>query len=142
MNGTVGAIDHFGSLYGETDYRSKAHYLSLNLNFAATEKLNLLFTGGYVKSEASFDKIIMPEVPEEVEAEIAPGYYSYDMIDEYSDLSYSQLELEFGGEYRLAERTSLNARISYIDLNDDEGYVYGIESGSMTVVRTWINFGF
>lgn len=103
--------------------------------------MNLLFTGGYVKSKAYFDKIMMPEVPE-VEAEIAPGYYSFDMIDEYSDLAYSQMELEFGGEFRLAEKVTLNGRLSYIDLSDDEGYVYGVESGSLTVVRTWINIGF
>ncbi|MEW6015260.1 MAG: hypothetical protein AB1690_08045 [Candidatus Zixiibacteriota bacterium] len=103
--------------------------------------MNLLFTGGYVKSEAYFDKIVMPEVPE-VEAEIAPGYYSFDMIDEYSDLAYSQLELEFGGTLRVAEQMTLNGKVSYIDLSDDEGYVYGVESGSLTVVRTWINIRF
>lgn len=92
--------------------------------------------GDYLKSEASFDPIQMPQVPAEVTNEIAAGDYDYSIVNQYSDLSYEWLTLSLGAEYKLSPQVSLTADADYHDLTDDRPYVYGVESGSFYVIRT------
>ena len=137
-----GAPKHYGSFVADTEYESKAILFSGNILFLATERLNLNLTGNYVDSKGSMKMGEMPQVPQEVTDNIAAADYDFSAIDEYSDLAYAQFDVSVGAEYELSPRVTLTADATYIDLTDDEGYVYGIESGSFYILRTGVRIGF
>lgn len=110
--------------------------------FLATDRLNLSLSGNYVDSRGTLKMGEMPPVLQEVTDNIAAADYDFSSINQYSDLAYAQFDLSVGAEYTLSPRVSLTADATYIDLTDDEGYVYGIESGSFYVVRTGVEIGF
>ena len=126
----------------QTEYQSEAILFSGNILFLATDRLNLSLKGNYIDSKGSMKMGEMPEVPQEVTANIAAADYDFSSIDQYSDLAYAQFDVSVGAEYMLSSRVSLTADATYIDLTDDEGYVYGIESGSFYVIRTGVRIGF
>ncbi len=84
----------------------------------------------------------MPAVPQEVTDNIAAADYDFSSINQYSDLDYTQFTVSAGAEYVLSPRVSLTADATYSDLTDDKGYVYGVETGSLYVVRTGVKIGF
>lgn len=84
----------------------------------------------------------MSEVPEEVTDNIAAANYDYSSIYQYSDLAYTQYNLSLGAEYKISERVSFTADATYFDLTDNEGYVYGIETGSLYIIRSGFRIGF
>ncbi len=129
-------MKHYGSLFAETEYSSKSHNLQAGVFFSPERSLNFSLQGNYLKSEASFDPIQMPQAPAEVTNEIAASDYDYSSVDQYSDLSYEWFTLSLGLEYKLSPQVSLTADADYYDLTDDQPYVYGAESGSFYVIRT------
>ncbi len=90
----------------------------------------------YSMSESAFDPIHMPSVSSEVLETIEAGYYDYSMIYGYSDLSYTWMRGNVGGEYRINDRFAITLDLDYWNLNDDQGWVYGNETGSYYVIRT------
>ncbi len=84
----------------------------------------------------------IPEVPQEVTDNIAAADYDFSSINQYSDLAYTQFNVSARAEYMLSPRVSLTADAMYSDLKDDKGYVYGIETGSMYVIRTGVKIRF
>jgi hypothetical protein len=129
-------VKHYGSLFAETEYSSKSHNLQAGVFFSPEAALSFSLQGNYLKSEASFVPIMMPQAPAEATNEIAASDYDYSSVDQYSDLSYEWLTLSLGAEYKLSPQVSLTADADYYDLTDDQPYVYGVESGSFYVIRT------
>lgn len=129
---------HWGSLYAETDYTSEAQILSANVLFQATPDLGLTLGGTFTHSEAAFDPIEMPETALRDEAEdiVHSSDYDYSTTYEYSDLDYDFFNVRLGAVYRLTPSFDLTFDVDYYDLTDNQGYVYGVESGSFYVVRT------
>ncbi len=84
----------------------------------------------------------MTEVPQEVTNNIAAADYDFSWINQYSDLAYTQSNVSAGAEYMLSPRLSLTLDAAYYDLTDDKGYVYGIETGSLYVIRSGVRIGF
>ena len=143
VNATVGGEqEHYGAFFAQTEYESKALTFSANILFLATQKLNLTLGGSFINSKGSMDVTDMTEVPDEVYDNVASADYDYTPIIDYSDLAYTQYNLSFGGEYKITERISFTADVIYYDLTDDEGYVYGIETGSLYIIRTGVRIGF
>jgi predicted porin len=126
----------------ESEYESEAVLFSGSVLFLATDRLNLNLSGNYVDSKGTLTMGEMPEVPQEVTDNIAAADYDFSSINQYSDLAYAQFDVSVGAEYALSPRVSLTADAIYIDLTDDKGYVYGVESGSFYVVRTGVKVGF
>ena len=52
------------------------------------------------------------------------------LVENYSDLEYTQIDLTVGGVYDFTERLYTSASLTYSDFDSDEEYVYGDESGS------------
>jgi hypothetical protein len=125
-----------------SEYESEAILFSGSVLFLATDRLNLSLKGNYVDSKGSLKMGEMPQVPQVVSDNIAAADYDFSSINQYSDLAYAQFDVSVGAEYALSSRVSLTADATYIDLTDDQGYVYGIESGSLYVVRTGVKIGF
>lgn len=143
VNATVGGEqEHYGSFFAETEYENKAFTLSANILFLATPKLNLTLGGSFIDSKGSMDITDMTEVPDEVYENVASADYDYTPIIEYSNLAYTQYQFSFGGEYKITEKVSFTADAIYYDLTDDEGYVYGIETGSLYIIKAGFRIGF
>ncbi len=139
---TGGGSKHYGSFFVDTDYKNDAVSLSAALMFLPTAKLNLSLSGNYYDAKGSLEMGPMPQVPSEVTDNIAAADYDFSYIGRYSDLDYAQVQLTLGAEYAVSSRVSLTGEASYVDLTDNQGYVYGIESGSFYVVRTGVKIGF
>jgi hypothetical protein len=121
-----------------TEYNNTAQIVSGGISFHPQPALSLSLHGDYVMSSAEFDPVIMPTVSDDIYANIPFGDYDYSGIHEYSNLDYEQLNIALDGSYQFSPRMSFNAGISYYDLTDNEGYVYGVESGSLFVVRAGV----
>jgi hypothetical protein len=118
-----------------TDYSSDAHVASLGFTFQPAPQWRFHAQGNVLKTTAEFDPPEMPEVSEEAHEAIESGNWDYTGIVAYSNLDFEQFDLTAGGTYQLSPRVRLQLEATYRDLTDNAGYVYGIESGSLWIVR-------
>ena len=120
-----------------------AHILSAGLNFKANQKLNFSAQLNYSKSESSFDPIKMQANAHKQEAleVLEAANYDYSDMNNYSDLSYGLLNFSAGAQYQFTNNLAFTVDLDYYDLKDNQGYVYGIESGSFYVFRTGFRLG-
>jgi hypothetical protein len=127
---------------GATDYTTDSKVVSGNLTVLPLDKLTIAIGGSYSISKAEFDPVIMPDPPSEVLDEIIAGDYDYSMIHTYSDLSYKHLTGTAKLNYTFSPRVSWRGELLYSKFDDDNGYVYGDETGSLYFIRTGIQYGF
>lgn len=118
------------------------HTLALNANYQATEKLKLDAGITYNKAESSWEW----EFPERDASSFGAGAGAYDdsndvnnLIDTYSDLSYSEIQYNLQGTYSFTERFYTSAQVAYDVFDSDEEYVYGDEDGE--VVTGMVSLG-
>jgi hypothetical protein len=121
-----------------TDYTSTAQVASLGITFQPEPQLTLNLSGNFIRSQAEFDPVMMPAVGEEILEQIHQADYDYSGIHEYSNFEYEQLEATLGAVYKLNARTEIHGEATYFDLTDNEGYVYGVESGSVWIIRAGV----
>jgi len=133
-----GGVQHYGSLYTDADYISKVHSLYATIGFIPVNRLSLTLTGTLAQSQASYETIEMPE-PEEALEHLD---YTFDEMHTYSDLEYFSYQINAGLAYAFYNGLEWTLDISYYDLDDKEGYVYGDESGSIFIVRSGVQIGF
>ena len=84
----------------------------------------------------------MPDPSTEVSSTLVDQDFTFDHMHEYSNLDYSMMQISFGLSYKLTDGLTFTADGEYADLTDDAGYVYGIESGSLFMVRSGLRFDF
>jgi hypothetical protein len=140
---TAPPIKHYGSIYGETDYKTTTHILTAGMNAHVNQHVDLFGQVNYSKSESAFDPINMISNSNEAEAleHIESADYDYSTINMYSDLDYNFMNFRVGAIYKLTETVAFTADFDYYDLTDNLGYVYGNESGSFYVIRTGFKLG-
>lgn len=138
----AGGVQHFGSEYAMTDYKSDAHNIFVNATFLPMEKVRFSTTVSYNISKAEMDPVIMPDITDRLEGFLSHMDFSYDEMHEYSNLDYKILRLAASMEYAISPGVTFTADADYADLTDDQGYVYGDESGSMFIIRTGFRFEF
>jgi len=97
--------------------------------------------GNFVKAVAELDPVIMPEVSEDILERIEAADYDYSGIYEYSNFDYDQFDVTLGGSYQINPRLRFDAGVTYYDLTDNQGYVYGVETGSLWIVRAGVQLG-
>ena len=139
---TTVLVKHYGSLYTMADHKSKAHNIYASGSFQATPKLRLFGTVTFNMSTSEFDPVIMPDVSAEVSADLSHQDFTFDHMHTYSDFDYQLIDLALGGEYALTPTVSFTADAEYVDLTDNAGWVYGVESGSMYMIRSGFRFKF
>jgi len=93
----------------------------------------------YTKSTGGFDSF---GVLQPVDGEMDNADLDYSMIDQYSDLDYQMIELTYGVNFRVGRRSQLYGSITYLDLIDNQPYVYGDLDGSLTILSTGMSVGF
>lgn len=72
----------------------------------------------------------------------ASAYDDYalnNLIDTYSDLSYTQIQYTLGGKYNFTESFFTNLQGTYDTFTSDEEYVYGDEDGN--ILSAYVGFG-
>jgi hypothetical protein len=78
----------------------------------------------------------------EVEAEIEAGMYDYSNIHNYSDISYKHPDGILKIQYNISPGISWDGELIYSKFEDDNGYIYGDESGSIYFIRSGIGYRF
>ena len=133
----------------------------MNVNYQATEKLQLNAGVTYTKADDSWEwnfedrpslawdgKTGLADPTNTLDTGGSPkpvydtsdnGIDINDDIDTYSDLSYEQYELTLGGTYNFTEALYTTASFTYDIFNMDEEYVYGDEDG--TAYYGYVGFG-
>lgn len=78
----------------------------------------------------------------ESDSEVPNQNTDYSLVNEYSDLDYTLLELTYGVSFRVDATSRLYSSVTYMDLTDDQAYVYGDQDGSLTVYSAGMTVGF
>jgi len=141
-----GEQKHYGSFFAETEYQNEALSFSANIFFFPNEKLNFNLSGNFTNSKGSMKIVEMPDPPKEVTNNIGTADYDYDSINLYSDLDYTQFYVSFGTEYSITKKVTWTLDAAYYDLTDNmedyQGYVYGVETGSLYIIKSGVRIGF
>lgn len=144
-NATGGGTKHYGSLYTTTEYTTNVKMINGGFTVTPTNNVVITVGGNYSTSKADFDPVIMPQLPDElqqeIDTEISHANYDYSQIHTYSDLSYKRLDGSLKLDYRISNRLNWSAEVIYLKFTDDNGYVYGDETGSLYIVRAGLEFG-
>ena len=121
-----------------TDYTSEYNTVFFNAVLNASKTFKFYMDGTFTKSEGSFSSF------GELEAEetVANQNLDYSAVNEYSDLDYSLLELTYGVSFQVDTTARLYSAVTYMDLTDDQPYVYGDQDGSVTVYSAGMTVGF
>ncbi|MDF1544123.1 MAG: hypothetical protein P1R58_03355 [bacterium] len=124
-----------------TDYTSKSTNLYLVAHLMPTAKLGIHGSLDFNLSEAALDEVQMPDSAAQVAIGVPAGWfashsYDYSQTYTYSDFDYELLKFNFGFEYLLSPKVTLTADMDYADLTDNQGYVYGNETGSYYMIRS------
>ena len=129
-----------------TDYESKVHNLYASLYYSATDKLNLHGMVTWNKAEASLQQVNMPDTS--AIAVLTGGEliedmnYDFTQMNTYSDFDYTLLKFSGGLSYALSPTLTFTFDGEYADLTDDQGYVFGNESGSYYMIRSGFKLKF
>ena len=140
----------FGSYCTVAEYESTVNTLSLNVNFQATEQLMLNAGFTYNKAEDSWnwdfeDRPSLDFVGATTVVGDGTLDTNYDseaqnnLMDEYSDLSYEQYQINLGGTYNFTEAFYTKASFTYDIFDAEEEFVYGDEDG--TAYYGYVGFG-
>ena len=129
-----------------TDYESKVHNLYASLNYSATAKLNLHGMVNWNKAEASLQEVNMPDtaaISVLTGGELVEDMnYDFTQMNTYSDFDYTLLKFSGGLTYALSPTLIFTLDGEYADLTDDQGYVFGNESGSYYMIRSGFKLKF
>ena len=109
-----------------------------NAMLNASEKFRFFMDGVYTKSEGSFDSFGVLEA----DATVGNQDLDYTHTNEYSDLDFSLFELTYGVSFQIDTNARLYSSVTYMDLTDDQPYVYGDQDGSVTFYSTGMTVGF
>ena len=143
----MGAATHYGSVYTMSDYKTNAHNLYLTGSFQLTPKVRLFGNVNYNISDAQYDQVIMPDVEDRLinaagDPELHHLDFTFEDMDEYSNLKYQILSLHSGIDYQVSPKVKVTVDGDFVSLNDDAGYVYGIETGQFLMIRAGVGYGF
>lgn len=130
----------------------------MSADYQATDQLTLNFGVVYNHAEGSMDSINLTAPFAPAAGTPLAGFYNptsatavtagdgwesrIPLVENYSDLEYSQLDVTLGGTYNFSERLYTSANLTYSDFDADEEYVYGDESGSAYYAYLGVGYRF
>ena len=121
-----------------SDYTTEFNVVFFNAMLNASEKFKFYMDGAYTKSEGSFTSFGVLEADETVPNQDL----DYSMVNEYSDLDFALFELTYGVSFQVDTNARLYTSVTYMDLTDDQPYVYGDQDGSITYYSAGMTVGF
>ena len=123
-----------------SDYTTQFNVLYFNATLDATDEFKFYMDGTYTKSEGSFTSFgVLDSSPE---GGVGNEDLDYSATNEYSDLDFALLELTYGVSFRVDDDARLYTSVTYMDLTDDQPYVYGDQDGSVTYYSAGMTVGF
>lgn len=123
-----------------SDYTTKFNVLYFNATLDASEKFKFYMDSTYTKSEGSFTSFgVLAPSPE---GGVGNQDLDYTETNAYSDLDFSLLELIYGVSFQVDTNARLYSSVTYMDLTDDQPYVYGDQDGSVTFYSAGMTVGF
>ena len=129
----------YGNYVKGLENKIENHVVSLGANFKPTKKLSLDGTLSYTKAKESFNS-----PGETVVSCMYDPAKSQDIdiraLNKFSKLDYDIVEAAIGTTYAFTDTLSLSGSLSYMDVNDDYGYVYGDEDGNALTVMMWLTW--
>ena len=84
----------------------------------------------------------MPDIEDRLNGDLEDQDFNFENAPTYSDLDYELLKFSVGFQYKLTPMVTLTADGDFADLTDNEGYIYGIESGSYFMIRSGVKLDF
>ena len=124
------------------DYVSETHNVHFTVSYQPTMKLRFHAITGFNMSDGSLEEVIMPDISARLGGGLSHQDFTFDQMHTYSDLDYEFLRLSFGAEYKISPSVTATADVDYADLTDNTGYIFGVESGSYSMVRTGVRVDF
>lgn len=132
------------------DHETKAHNIFFTASLAATEKMRWTGTFDYNMSESGYNAVEFDEAeiaartvtPEHPSGDLTHQSFDFSHMTTYSDFDYEMMRFALDLDYSVSPRLTLSAGGDYVDLTDNAGYVYGVESGSYFVVRGGVRLDF
>ncbi len=114
--------------------------LYFNATLDASEKFKFYMDGTYTKSEGSFTSFgVLDDSPV---GGVGNQDLDYTETNEYSDLDFTLLELVYGVSFKVDTNARLYSSVTFMDLTDDQPYVYGDQDGSVTFYSAGMTVGF
>jgi hypothetical protein len=101
-------------------------------------RLSLTLTGTLSNNEASYEMVEMPE-PEEALEHLD---YTFDEMHTYSDLEYLIYQINAGMSYSFHNGLEWTLDAIYYKIDDETGYVFGDETGSIFIIRSGVQISF
>jgi hypothetical protein len=114
----------------------------VSASYLPVPELTLFGTVVYNQAEASLDPVDMPDVTPRLDGDLEHMDYNFEEMHLYSDLDYGLWRLSLGMEYRVSSMWRITLDGEYAKLEDNAGYVYGVESGSYFIGRAGARFTF
>jgi hypothetical protein len=121
-----------------SEYTSKYNVMFFNATLNASEKFKFYLDGTYTRSEGSFTSFGELEADDQV----ANQDLDFSETDEYSDLDFTLLELIYGVSFQVDTNARLYSSVTYMELTDDQPYVYGDQDGKVTFYSAGMTVGF
>jgi len=131
-------------------YDDSTHTLMATANWQAMDKLSLTFGIAYSMAKSEIEDVYFVSDPhtagDRLDA-LTPWKGTYDLANtnemaSYSDLEYNTLDLNIEALYSIASNIDLTVKYLLTDVDDQETYVYGDESGLYHSLRAWITYRF
>lgn len=117
----------------------------LSASFRPTEKMSYFVKANYNMAEASMEQINMAtgqDLLDKLHGELVDMDYDFTSAHTYSDFDYNLITVSGGVKYKLTPTVTYTLDGSYTDLTDDQGYVFGVESGAYYTVRSGFYLSF
>ena len=129
----------YGNYVKGLEDKIRNHVVSLGAVFRPTKRLSLDTSLSYTKAKEDFNSpgetVVSckynPAKSQEVDIRA---------LNEYSKLDYDIFEAALGASYALTKTISLSGSISYQDVSDGYGYIYGDEDGRALTIMTWLTW--
>jgi hypothetical protein len=135
------------------DYDSDVHTFMVSANYNPLPKLSFNLGGSFSMAESEMKNVDHASEPfsgsNPLSDSVTPGSWggTYDVantnnIESYSNLDYTLWEFEAGASYAINNRVGVNVSYYFSEVQDDDNYVYGDESGQYQSLMTYVTFRF
>ena len=131
-------------------YDDSVHTLMATANWQAMDKLRFNFGIAFSMAQSEMEDIYFASDPHTAGDRLdaaTPWKGTYDLantndMESYSKLEYNTLDLNLEALYSISDNIDLTVKYLLTNVDDQENYVYGDESGLYHSLRTWVTFRF
>jgi hypothetical protein len=134
------------------DYDSDVHTFMVAANYNPLPKLSFNLGGSFSMADSEMKAVDFASDPHTggvnpLDPNGPAWGGTYDVannnnVESYSNLDYTLWEFEAGASYAINNRVGINVSYYFSEVQDDDNYVYGDESGQYQSVMTYLTLRF